>query len=290
MGIFKKIQRRIIGDLLEETPDFYDKSRILLTYNLSAILILLIAPITIFLFSAGLVINGIVALIAVISLSMVIILLKYTKNIVLSSSIYAVFSVIILVVSYAPQTNSYAATNELWFVVMFLFVYFTLGSYYAIFALCIAIAANLAYVKFFMYENLHNEKIYETNKIIALYITVPIAFYAIYYIVSQFMITQRHAEKDLKKKNKELEQQNAIIERQKEEKSAMIKEIHHRVKNNLQIVNSLLRLQSSGIKDQKILAMFEESQNRVLTIWLYCMKIYISLLIMVNLTLNSIFV
>lgn len=125
-----------------------------------------------------------------------------------------------------------------------------------------------------MYENLHNEKIYETNKIIALYITVPIAFYAIYYIVSQFMLTQRHAEKDLKKKNKELEQQNAIIERQKEEKSAMIKEIHHRVKNNLQIVNSLLRLQSSGIKDQKILAMFEESQNRVLTMALLHENLY----------------
>ena len=53
------------------------------------------------------------------------------------------------------------------------------------------------------------------------------------------------------------------IEIQNQEKEILLKEIHHRVKNNLQIVMSLLKLQGYLIKDEKTLQIFDETRGRI---------------------------
>ncbi len=48
-----------------------------------------------------------------------------------------------------------------------------------------------------------------------------------------------------------------------EEKKVLLREIHHRVKNNMQIISSLLNLQTKYISDEKVVDILKESQNRV---------------------------
>jgi two-component sensor histidine kinase len=84
-------------------------------------------------------------------------------------------------------------------------------------------------------------------------------------LFSQFRLKQRT--------NNEMNKRNVALKRLVDEKEWLIKEVHHRVKNNLQIVISLLQSQAAYLETDALKAI-ETSQNRIYTMSLIHQKLY----------------
>jgi two-component sensor histidine kinase/sensor domain CHASE-containing protein len=86
---------------------------------------------------------------------------------------------------------------------------------------------------------------------------------------------------ELEASNREVEQQRAELARSNTELAAalnaqeiLLRELHHRVKNNLQVIASLFSLQARYLADPRSREIFEESRNRVFSIALAHEKLY----------------
>lgn len=93
--------------------------------------------------------------------------------------------------------------------------------------------------------------------------------------VLSFLVFQLYKLYQSNKKNKEqLALQNVVVTKALNDKNTLLKEIHHRVKNNLQVISSLLSLQSRYIKDEDTLDAIKAGKSRVQSMSLLHQNLY----------------
>jgi two-component sensor histidine kinase len=78
----------------------------------------------------------------------------------------------------------------------------------------------------------------------------------------------------IRKKNKKFKEMNKALSASNLEKETLLKEVHHRVKNNLQLVSSLLSLKSKTLKNKKIKQILLESTDRIKSMSLVHQRLY----------------
>jgi two-component sensor histidine kinase len=113
-----------------------------------------------------------------------------------------------------------------------------------------------------------------SRKIIYLVITgLVLALLLAFAFYRNYKNTQK-ANRIIAQQQLETEEKKRIIENSLTEKETLLKEIHHRVKNNLQIISSLLNLQANRTEDENLKKIMAEARNRISSMALIHQKIY----------------
>lgn len=130
---------------------------------------------------------------------------------------------------------------------------------------------------FILYFLFAEPKTYEPLTLVqsfSIVLTIAVGTVLFGFLILQFLKLREKSENKYLSINKDLNEINHLVNLQYHEKSVMLKEIHHRVKNNLQVISSLLRLQVYEIEEEELKAHFQDAIHRVSAMALIHEKMY----------------
>ena len=118
---------------------------------------------------------------------------------------------------------------------------------------------------------LKKQKEFLRNSIVVSVILVVVMIFGFYIYRIRIKVSQI-----LKYKNEKLENINELLNKSLREKDILLKEIHHRVKNNLQLVSSILNIQANDSPDISVAEFLDKCQNRISSIALIHQNLYVT--------------
>lgn len=196
------------------------------------------------------------------------------NNYLLVFYIYSICGYIIVAFSLMVYHSRIHLVDVLWLMTVVFLAFFTLGRRLGYILLFLSISI----IGIFIFLHLNNQILILKEQTgyqkISLLIELVAAFSLNFYLFYLFLAVNRYSEQKLIESFEQLKEQNARISIQNDEKTTLVREIHHRVKNNLQIVVSLLRMQSQEVSNPEFRGVFQESINRIMAMSVIHQKLY----------------
>lgn len=272
--MYTTIKQWFIGDYVQSVTDLYEKSRIGLMFDFAFFSGLVLAVMSIIFQFIGVPHSILSVTIGWIVCFSLVFFLKYLRRVRLVGLVFCLSSLAVLTINLFFNDTTAHLGYPFWIAVLIMIGAFINGMVFAIPYALISGFAFFYYRQYFLIESIQSELIDPASRsgqtIVELVVTIGLMLYVLY----TYIWTSKRSEEQLLAKNNMLEGQNKLIQEQSEEKTTMLKEIHHRVKNNLQLVNSMLKLQSINLTDEKSLEAFELSRNRILAMSLVHERLY----------------
>lgn len=193
--------------------------------------------------------------------------LKFTGKYKLVFWAFIISATCLVIYSVNTLHHTLHYSDLLWMVNIVLFAYLGLSKWEALIFVLIH-SVSLGYFSFFRVNtHINNLRPFDQVELIVTTIEIVFAFLVMAYLYHMNIRFQSFVQSELRKANNTLEQQNNEI-------TTLLKEVHHRVKNNLQIVVSLLRIQQAELNSDELQSQFQEAVNRVMTISSIHEKLY----------------
>lgn len=274
MKAYTTIKNWFIGNIIDQTDDFYEKSRAHLMFDFPFITGSLLCVISTVCILYGVEHSVIAVTVSWLFCFSLLFILKLTQNVKLASLIYCIGVPTILIANLFLNHKTVHLGYPYWIVLLILISVFNIGFRYGVFLAFISGLAFIYYRQFLINNGFDHEISNPDSRFVQSVIEILLSTSMMLYVIKVYLDTSNKSEHALRDTNLQLTKRNEVIESQSEEKTIMLREIHHRVKNNLQIINSILRLQSMDITDEKALQIFDLSQKRIIAMSLIHERLY----------------
>ena len=255
------------------TTDYVHEAKYILAYRLCLFLAVTIGLLmgVLFIYNVVAVLVSAVALVAVL---FAIYFIRKTGNYFIPTLIFNLIGAASCQATFYLINDQPHVVDLLWIVINILFAFLVLGQRWGLgLSIFHAVSATIYYT-FFMQHQLDMMGALTDAQTYSISTNMLLCFLIISYLSWQNIKTNDLAKKQLNLAQDVLQDQYNIISKQNEEKTVMLKEIHHRVKNNLQIITSLLRLQARELENPEAIAKFKDATHRVIAMSMIHEKMY----------------